>query len=329
MSNIPLVSICIPVFGVEKFISRCFLSLVDQDYKNIELVFVNDCTKDRSMIILNDLIKEYNYQKYTKIINHSVNQGLAAARASGIKASTGDYLFFIDSDDTIAPNAISNLVKYAIEKGADIVEGNFIYIDDKGKKKYVPKTSCSKKEYLLKLLSLDAPVSVCAKLYSRDIFYNHGTLFKNGIDDGEDFATTPRIIDVASSIYFSNVYVYNYYYVSNTNSYTNSKGVKTINDMVNAFNLLTQYFSSKNDAVYQKAIDLGKAKFIRTNYYCIDSGLRYRLGHYFPEIKHRVNGESNIQYIERRLMAIDSVFVYFSLTLIKKVSNKLFVFYNR
>lgn len=322
MDNSPLVSICIPVYGTEKYITKCFMSLIDQDYKNIELVFVNDCTKDNSILILNDLIKKYNFQSRTKIVNHIVNQGLASARISGIKESTGDFLFFLDSDDTIPSNAISSLLSIALKKGADIVEGNFTYIDNKGRQYSVKKHTCEKKEYLKKLLALQTPVSVCAKLYKRTLFSKNGTFFKLAIDDGEDFATTPRIVDMASTVAFSDQFVYNYF-ISNPNSYTNSKGLKTIQDMVSAFSILTAYFSTKNDAGLQNAIDLGKSHFIRTNYYCMDPKLRYSLNDYFPEIKGRIDGESLMNYYERRLMSVKSGLVYFGLKNLRKIRSIL------
>ena len=75
------VSILVPIYGVEKYIERCVRSLLEQSFTDIEYIFVNDCTKDSSMVILNKLIKEYEEKKGSiKIINHEKNGGLAASR---------------------------------------------------------------------------------------------------------------------------------------------------------------------------------------------------------------------------------------------------------
>ena len=74
------VSILVPIYGVEKYIERCVRSLLEQSFTDIEYIFVNDCTKDSSMVILNKLIKEYEEKKGSiKIINHEKNGGLAAS----------------------------------------------------------------------------------------------------------------------------------------------------------------------------------------------------------------------------------------------------------
>ena len=94
------VSICIPIFGVEHSIERCSRSLFSQTYTNIEYIFVNDCTKDKSMEILSKVIVEYpNRISAIRIISHKKNRGLAAARNTAIENCTGDFVMHVDSDD--------------------------------------------------------------------------------------------------------------------------------------------------------------------------------------------------------------------------------------
>lgn len=90
---IPLISIVVPVYNVEKYIHECLESILYQSYKNIEVIIVNDGTLDNSIAKIEDLLKD----KRTRLISQ-VNQGLSAARNTGIKAALGEYISFIDSD---------------------------------------------------------------------------------------------------------------------------------------------------------------------------------------------------------------------------------------
>ena len=103
----PLVSIVIPVFGVEKYIEKCSRSLFEQDYPDIEFIFVNDHTTDNSIKILESLIKEYpQREKDIYIINKQQNEGLPQARATGLKYCHGSYIIHVDSDDWVNKHAL-------------------------------------------------------------------------------------------------------------------------------------------------------------------------------------------------------------------------------
>ena len=87
----PKVSVIVPVYGVEKYIERCARSLFEQTLDDIEYIFVDDCSPDRSIEILNQVIGEYPGRKdQVQIIHHASNQGLALARQTGLKAATGE-----------------------------------------------------------------------------------------------------------------------------------------------------------------------------------------------------------------------------------------------
>lgn len=120
------ITICVPIYGVEKFIKKCAQSLSVQTYSNIEYIFVNDCTKDNSIAILKDALKQYPQRlEQVKIINHKANEGLGGARTIAIKNATGDYILHVDSDDYLASNAVDLLMNKAELSGADIVDGGY------------------------------------------------------------------------------------------------------------------------------------------------------------------------------------------------------------
>lgn len=124
------VSIIIPVYNVELYIEECLLSVIGQSYDHslLECIIVNDCTPDNSMEIVDKVIKDYKGEITFKIISHENNQGLSVARNSGMKHVTGDYLFFLDSDDYLLPDCILLLVEALKDNPhAELSIGNFYY----------------------------------------------------------------------------------------------------------------------------------------------------------------------------------------------------------
>lgn len=116
------ISVIIPIFGVEKYIAEFSRSLFSQTYENLEVIFINDCTQDRSMELMNDVLKEFpDRQLQVIIINHSKNLGLHATRRSGIDVASGDYIIQCDSDDWIEPDMIEKMYLTAKKYNADAV----------------------------------------------------------------------------------------------------------------------------------------------------------------------------------------------------------------
>ena len=158
------ISVVIPVYGVEKYIRQCLESIINQTYKNLEIIVVNDGTKDNSMKI----VEEYLSDERIKIINKQ-NGGLSSARNRGMEEATGKYIFFVDSDDWIELNTIEILVKNS--KSVDIVGTNFFYWDEiqKIKKKTTTieefKNNIPEdKKYLISMYGSES----CNKLYRRE-----------------------------------------------------------------------------------------------------------------------------------------------------------------
>lgn len=110
----------IPLYNVEKYVGRCVESLFSQTYKNIEYVFVNDCTPDRSMDVINTCIERFGVRDRCKIIEHSTNMGIPTSRNDCLDNATGDYILFIDSDDYIDTDMVEQLVAAAQREDADI-----------------------------------------------------------------------------------------------------------------------------------------------------------------------------------------------------------------
>lgn len=116
------VSEIVLIYRVESYIERCVRSLMEQSFEDIEYIFVNDCTPDRSMDILHRVLADYpDRAGQIRIIENSQNRGTAASRNIGIEAATGDYLIFTDSDDWVESDMVEQMYRRAIEQQCDIV----------------------------------------------------------------------------------------------------------------------------------------------------------------------------------------------------------------
>lgn len=131
----PLVSVNIPVFKCEDFIVRCLDSVKNQTYQNLEIILVNDCTPDNSVVLIEKYQTEHPDLNLV-LYHNETNQGLSVVRNKAIEKSTGKYIYMLDSDDFITPNCIEELVKISEESQSDITVGETICWDSKdGKEK--------------------------------------------------------------------------------------------------------------------------------------------------------------------------------------------------
>lgn len=120
------ISIIVPVYNVEAYIEDCLRSVAAQIYNGeLECIIVNDCTTDNSCGIIERFIAKYNGNIQFTLLHHDKNRGLSAARNTGIDAATGEYIYFLDSDDEITPNCIELLAEPLKEKKFDFVIGNY------------------------------------------------------------------------------------------------------------------------------------------------------------------------------------------------------------
>lgn len=129
----PKVSVIVPIYKVEQFIERCARSLFEQTLDDIEYVFVNDCTPDKSMDVLERVLEDYpSRRSQVKIINLPVNCGLPRVRKEGLKHITGDYVIHCDSDDWVDVAMYEKMWKKAVEGECDMVLSGFCRSDGKG-----------------------------------------------------------------------------------------------------------------------------------------------------------------------------------------------------
>ena len=120
----PKVSVIVPIYNVEKYLEKCINSLLSQTLEDIQIILVNDGSKDNS----GNIAKEYEQNNKERVIYvEKENGGLSDARNYGLKYATGDFIAFLDSDDYIEKNAYEEMYNKAIEENADYVECDFIW----------------------------------------------------------------------------------------------------------------------------------------------------------------------------------------------------------
>ena len=128
MNEIDLLTIIVPIYNVDKYLNRCLDSLVNQSYKNIEILLIDDCATDKSSIIAKKY--ESNFPLRIKYYKRKQNGGLAAARNTGIELASGDYLSFIDSDDWVNLDFIKKMLTVSLNDKADITICDYNYAWD-------------------------------------------------------------------------------------------------------------------------------------------------------------------------------------------------------
>ncbi|WP_418696867.1 glycosyltransferase family 2 protein [Bacteroides sp.] len=129
------VSVIIPIYNVASYVGDCLLSVLNQTYRDIEVIIVDDKSEDDSMLIVKALLKKEKSALTVKIVTHEKNRGLSAARNTGIEHSTGDYLYFLDSDDEITADCIEKLLNGVKTERVDMVVGDYVV---QGSKDFYP-----------------------------------------------------------------------------------------------------------------------------------------------------------------------------------------------
>ncbi len=191
------VSILIPVYGVERYIAQCAESLFVQTYKDIEYIFVDDCSPDNSIAVMQEVLERFpERQSQVKVVRHEKNGGLGQARLTALEASTGDFIMHVDSDDYMPSNAVELLVCRQLETEADIVDGGFRHVcDDHVVKEVMPLGTKTDEKFRKVFLCQNLITNnVWGRLFRRSLMTDNGIFPISGIDNAEDFCLTARLI---------------------------------------------------------------------------------------------------------------------------------------
>ena len=244
--KLPKLSLIIPIYGVEKYIERCCVSIFEQTYKDFEVVFVNDCTKDNSEIILLEVINRYQYLNIPiKVIKHQVNKGLSASRETGIQAARGEYILCIDSDDFIAPTMCAEMINKASENNADIVYCDYYELKN-GVNTYCDQSlqTTEKIEIIASMLRQEIVWSTWNKMFKKEILLKHNLHWPEGINLGEDLVSITQLFCHSKKLIHLNRALY-FYNRDNIGSYLNSFTSATCFQNIKAVNAVNNFLNEK------------------------------------------------------------------------------------
>lgn len=260
----PLISVIIPVYNVSKYLKQCMDSILNQTYKNLEIILVNDGSTDNSL----ELCEDYQRLDARIVLISQENKGLAGARNTGIAAATGTYLMFVDSDDWMELHAIETAFSYMND--VDLVCFSFFkeYPDHQIPRSFglngnfdaafmQRRVTGLIKEELSDPSHLETLVTAWGKLYKTSIIKNNQIIAKNLSEIGawEDGFFTWEYLNNSSKVYLLNMPLYNYRKF-NSESITSNYKSGLLEKTNHMFDLLSQHLVTfKKDKAFYEAFN--------------------------------------------------------------------------
>lgn len=217
------VSIIVPIYNVEKYIGKCILSIIEQTYKNIEIILVDDGSLDDSGNIADEYATRDNRIK----VLHKTNAGVSAARNSGLDAATGDFVCFSDGDDYVMPNYVEHLLKLCLTYHADVAYTVDMYttfhnehIANNQVKVITPEDATEN------ILCYKVPIGVYSKLFNREFLVKNNIRFLEDVYIGEGFNFNTACFQRANKVVMSNERIYFYRRDNEASAMTKFKAAK-------------------------------------------------------------------------------------------------------
>ncbi len=216
MNESPLISVIVPVYNVEEYLTQCIESIINQTYTNLEIILVDDGSTDQSGKICDEYaIKDDRIQ-----VIHKENRGVGSARNVGLDTSKGEYVSFVDSDDYVDKNYIKILLKQMLEHNVQVSICNLAITDKKNTTiRYKDKINgvITTDIVIKKILNFELGCSACGKLYRHDLITD--IRFSDYIF-GEDLEFVIKVLSMISNVFLSSRCLY--YYIMNLDSIVHS-----------------------------------------------------------------------------------------------------------
>lgn len=278
------ISVCIPIYNVERYIEKCLRSVFEQTIADkAEFILVDDCSSDQSMAIASKIIDEYpECKSRVKIIHHEVNKGLAAARNTLLRNANGKYIIFVDSDDWCEPDYLEVLYNTAEKENADVVCCNLIKENENFSKQTAYFFPSKVTECMQLLIEGDLPGWLPIKFFKKELFDKNKIDWTEKIDLQEDLIISVKLFSKAEKIISVEKALYHYNQL-NTGSLSVSRvlsdkkcrqivdSVSEIERFLDKEQLLSEYKDAvKKRKILSKIIVLLKAeKKLRKQYYTL------------------------------------------------------------
>jgi len=240
------VSVIVPVYKVRDYIEKCAESLMNQTLRELEFIFVDDCTPDDSMELLMGVLERYPERKDdVRIIHHEVNKGLAQSRADGLDLATGDFIVHCDSDDWTDVTMYEKMYDKAVGDGADICICDFFFVRPDGLEKAHPELDCTKPHHQLVYDYIAWKWNtVWSILVARNLYERSGARPPVGISFTEDFYLSVRLFEYARIVTAVNEPLY-YYNQLNVSSIVHGMNPKVQLEELDCYNRTIAWFKEK------------------------------------------------------------------------------------
>ena len=255
--SMPKVTVIIPVYGVEKYIERCARSLFEQTLDDMEFIFVDDCSPDRSIEILESILEEYPVRRsQSEIVRLPKNGGLPHARKTGLQQATGEYILHCDSDDWVDVTMCEKLYSKAVAEDADMVICDWYRSNGSKHVIHQPREiSIERDAYLRAMICRERSMSIRNKLVRKGCYY-HPIDFPVE-NNGEDFCLILQLFYYCHTISFVTEPLY--YYYLNPDSLTQIEGYEQVDrraeqNMKN-YSIVDKFFKQKGiDKEYENEL---------------------------------------------------------------------------
>ena len=252
MTDHPYISVIASVYNTEPFLFRFLDSIVSQTFKDFEFIIIDDTSTDGSYEALKIYAKEYDF---IKLIRHEHNEGIASTRQTGLENANGKYVIFLDADDYADSDMLESLYDRAVKTDADIIATDVFY-DLKSQTKYVTCHYDADSKAIISSI-LNNTIG-CAGQYTRmikkSLFDENDISFQKGINFFED-----RLIAVKQFTYASKIEKINrafYHYVQyNDDSITKKFPEKSVDNMIDAQNLISEFLLEKDPSWKDALLD--------------------------------------------------------------------------
>jgi glycosyltransferase involved in cell wall biosynthesis len=236
----PLVSVIVPVYNAESYITRCIESILDQTYENIEIILINDGSVDKSKYIIDTFaVKDERVN-----VVHKVNGGVSEARNTGINIAKGDYITFVDADDTLDVNAIKIMTRLMKASASDAVRTNYVSFRSGIQKRGLVPLPIKLYEgdeilqIIKKVIMGDIPGYSWLLLIRTAVLIDNKISFDSSLSMMEDTKFYVDLFSVCKSVYLSDTVTYNYM----INTMSASRNVQNYKRNANDIIRLNQYF---------------------------------------------------------------------------------------
>jgi len=304
------ISVIIPVYNVSGYIEKCLISVINQDLLRFECLLIDDCSTDDSLFILEDFVSQYDGLIDFKIIKKQTNEGLSEARNTGVNSSTGEYLYFLDSDDEIFHDTLSYLSSKAEFFNCDMACGeftsdtNFNFTNqDLVEEEYYHEEVC----YVI-----NRKVNAWNKLIRKSFIVENNINFEPNIYH-EDRLWNFEILLIMKSIFLSNKITYFYRIRENSIITDKSKLEKRIDDSILIIKKMEEILIDQNITKIKRMVFLNYLESTR----------------YGTCLSAFSNSEEKAKHVFYKLDPKYSLRIFFHLTFTNIIKNACWIFGNK